>query len=397
MTFNSVIHRYIFRELLAPFLLSIMFFLFIFLMRTMLDITNLVVNYRVSLGTVSRMMLFSIPYFLEFILPMAAMMAVLLTFLKMSGDNEIVALKAGGYSLYKLLPPVLVFCLLGFAATTLITIYGVPWGKNGVRDLLLELKTSSYSALLKERTFNTKFKGMMVYVNKTDPKTNSLIDVFIEDRNNRGMVLTVTAPRGQMISSPDGGSFHLRLFNGFINQVRLADKSAHGIRFDTYDVRLDISKAIVAARNARKDEDEMSFTELRNHIDQATKKDARFNRVLIEIHKKFSLPFACIALGILAVPLGIQSKSVKRSFGIGLGLIFFLMYYMMLSAGWVFGEAGIYPPVIGMWAPNIVMGGLGLFMLVRSANERPLLMAGLASRLKRIWDRGGDPDDVHPS
>lgn len=397
MTFNSVIHRHIFREMLAPFLLSIIFFLFIFLMRTMLDITNLVVNYRVSLGTVTRMMLFSIPYFLEFILPMAAMMAVLLTFLKMSGDNEIIALKAGGYSLYKLLPPVLVFCLLGFAATTLITIYGVPWGKNGIRDLLLELKTSSYSALLKERTFNTKFKGMMVYVNKTDPKTHSLIDVFIEDRNNRGMVLTVTAPRGQMISSPDGGSFHLRLFDGFINQVNLADKSAQGIRFDTYDVRLDISKAIMAARNKRKDEDEMSFAELRDYINQAEKKDARFNQVLIEIHKKFSLPFACIALGILAVPLGIQSKSAKRSFGIGLGLIFFLLYYMMLSAGWVFGEAGIYPPIIGMWAPNIVMGGLGLFMLVRAANERPLLMAGLASRLKRIWAQGGDPGDVHPS
>ena len=45
---------------------------------------------------------------------------------------------------------------------------------------------------------------------------------------------------------------------------------------------------------------------------------------------------------------------------------------MLLSAGWVFGEAGVYPPVIGMWVPNVAMGAVGLYLLVRMANERPL-------------------------
>ena len=55
-----------------------------------------------------------------------------------------------------------------------------------------------------------------------------------------------------------------------------------------------------------------------------------------------------------------------------LGLIFFLFYYLMLSAGWVFGETGSYPPVIGMWVPNLVVGAIGLFLLVRNAKERPV-------------------------
>ncbi|MEJ2659010.1 MAG: LptF/LptG family permease, partial [Desulfobacterales bacterium] len=93
---------------------------------------------------------------------------------------------------------------------------------------------------------------------------------------------------------------------------------------------------------------------------------------LIELHKKFSIPVACLALGILAVPLGIQSESAKRSTGLGMGMVFFLIYYLMLSAGSVFGEAGVYPPAIGMWVPNVVMGGLGLFLLVRAANDRSL-------------------------
>ena len=58
-------------------------------------------------------------------------------------------------------------------------------------------------------------------------------------------------------------------------------------------------------------------------------------------------------------------------------MLFFLFYYLMLSAGWVFGETGSYPPLVGMWAPNLVVGVIGLFLLVRNAKERPVRIAFL--------------------
>ncbi|MFW5637552.1 MAG: LptF/LptG family permease, partial [Thermodesulfobacteriota bacterium] len=70
--------------------------------------------------------------------------------------------------------------------------------------------------------------------------------------------------------------------------------------------------------------------------------------------------------------LGVQSKSARTSFGLGLGLFLFLLYYLMLSAGLVLGEAGVYPPVIGMWAPNIVTGIIGVYLLVRTVKGRPI-------------------------
>jgi len=69
---------------------------------------------------------------------------------------------------------------------------------------------------------------------------------------------------------------------------------------------------------------------------------------------------------------------------LGLGLVLFLLYYLMLSAGWVFGETGVYPPMIGMWLPNVVMGGLGLFLLDRTAKERPVNIRYLPALLKRV-------------
>ena len=102
--------------MMPPFVINLAFFTFIFLMTKILEITNLVVNYRAGLFNVILMLIYSMPFFLVFIIPMSIMMAILLTFLRMSGDNEIVALKSGGMSMYRFLPPVFLFCPLFLTA-----------------------------------------------------------------------------------------------------------------------------------------------------------------------------------------------------------------------------------------------------------------------------------------
>ncbi len=386
MKTNTIINRYLMAEMVPPFVITLTFFTFIFLMTQILEITHLVVNFNVSMLSIGLMLAYTMPFFLTFIIPMSVMMAVLLTFLRMSGDNEITALKAGGVSVYRLLPPVLLFCLLAGLLTGFMTIYGLPKGRLALKKLVYDVAVSNLDIGLKARTFNDSFRGVMLYVNHIDQRTKELRDVFIEDQRSQGVVTTVVAPQGKIFSDPNALAYQLRLFNGTINQVDLEHRSAHAIRFDTYDLNLNLSRTITPDTDGPKDEEEMGLRELRDYLQAATQKDARFYQALMEWHKKFSLPFACLALGVLAVPLGIQSQASRKSFGVGLGLIFFLMYYLMLSTGWVFGEAGVYPPVIGMWLPNVVMGGIGLFLLVRTARERPVIPDGvrrLVTRVKR--------------
>ena len=126
MKLNSIINRYIFKEITGPFLIAVIFFTFVFLMAEMLRITDLIVNYNVGLLTVLQVLLFSMPFFLTYVLPMANMMAILLTFLRLSSDNEIIAMKTGGVSPYRMLPPALLFSLLTFAITLIMSIYWMP-------------------------------------------------------------------------------------------------------------------------------------------------------------------------------------------------------------------------------------------------------------------------------
>lgn len=372
--------------MIPPFVINLLFFNFIFLLTKILDITNMIVNYRISLFHVMLLLIYSMPHFLEFVIPMSVMTTVLLTFFRLSSDNEIVALKAGGISIYKLLPPVLLFCLIGCILTGFMTIYGLPWGSLSFKKLTYEVALSNVNIGMKERTFNDNFEGIMLYMNKIDLKNKALIDIFIEDQRTRNIISTIVAPRGEMYSEPYKLLFHLRLHNGTINQVNIENKTVNSITFDTYDINLDLKKS-VTKKKGQKDEKEMSIAELNKYLKDTINKDAKYYAALIEFHRKFSIPFACFAFGLLGVPLGVQSKSAKRAFGLGFGLFFFLLYYLMLSAGWVFGEAGVYPPLIGMWMPNIVIGGIGLYLFVRTADDRPVMLNDLLYIFKKITSR----------
>ncbi len=368
----NIINRYIFKELLSPFAISLFFLTFVFLMTRIPEITNMVVNYNADLTSVALMLVYTLPRFLEFTLPMSVMIAVLLTFMRMSQENEIVALKGAGVSLYKLLPPVLVFCFSGLLLTMWVTVFGVSWGKLSIKKESIELARSSIDAALRERQFNFELEDVMIYVAHVNMKTKALEDVFIEDRRTKGVVSISIAPSGKLIRLEDEQVYPIRLFNGVINQVDMDEGSVNNIQFGNYDININLDSMNKNKGKISKELDERSLVDLVRFIKSGIKNKAHLSAALMELHEKFSVPFACLSLGILAFPLGIQSNSLRRSSGFGLGISFFLLYYFLLAAGWSAGETGDFPPILGMWLPNVVMGGVGIFFLMRNAKEKPV-------------------------
>lgn len=383
-----ILHRYIFKGLLAPLVVNLLFLTMIFLMTRMLQITKLIVNYNVGFATIGLILLYSIPYFLVFVLPMAVMLAILLTLMRMSGDNEIIALKSGGVSLYRLLPPVAVLALAGFAATMAMTVYGMPYGKLAIARVTYQMLAANADIGLKARTFNNRFDGVTLYVNEVDLHDKRLQDVFIEDRRNPRAASIIVAPEGRFLKDSAGTTVRLRLYDGIINQVAREKRTANTTHFKTYDVNLNMARMANLDRYQRKDEDEMSLAELKAHIRSVRDDPQKHNEALIEWHEKFSIPAACLALGLLAIPLGVELRSRRRTAGLGIGMFVFLLYYVLMTAGRVFGEMGIMHPAVGLWAPNILIAGGGVYMLVRTANEKPTYLIPAVQLIgRRIWQR----------
>lgn len=374
--------------MIPPFLINLGFLSFVFLLAQILEITNLVVNYKVGLTSVFLLVVYSMPEFLKFTIPMSVMMGVLLTFLKMASDKEIIAIKAGGCSIYHLMAPVSLFCVMGFAMTFVMSVYGSGWGKNAYESLVNEVMAQSADAAVKERMFTDDIPGIVFYVNNVDVKKKLLLDVFIEDSRNPKNKSTVVAKRGRRFASPDNPDvFILRLYDGMVMRVDPDDFSVNTIDFDTYDISIPIEKKQPAETKRNKRQDEMTLDELRAYINDTSIKQERRNAAIMELHEKYALPFACLTLGLLAMPMGLKSAFARTSSGLGLGLACFLAYYALMGFGWSGGKSGLLPPVLGMWLPNIIMASFGLFMLLRVAKEKPIGLEFIANYYRSFRDK----------
>lgn len=392
----TTINRYILRELIPSFAISSVFLTSIFLMTRIPEITNMVVNYNTGITSLLLLISYTLPRFMEFTIPMSVMISVLLTFMRMSTDNEIIALKGGGVSIYRLLPPVLLFCLMGSLLTLWVTLFGVPQSKLLFKTTGLAIARSNLNLALSDRQFNSSFKDVMIYVSAMDIKTKTLKDLFIEDRRTKDRVSISVAPEGVLARGAKSGTYILRLHGGSVNQVDLKKKSVNNVAFDTYDINLDFDDLPVKSASASVEIDEMSLTALLAVIKKSSDDNDKIvlNNARMSLHEKFSLPVACLALGLLAMALGLQSASNRKSQGFGLALFCFILYYLLLAAGWSAGESGVYPPALGMWLPNVVLGGGGVYLLVKIANERPMALPAVLSEVviaikKRLTPPGG--------
>ncbi len=357
-------------------------------MAKILDITDLIVNYDVGISEVLAMVAYMVPAFLEYVIPISVMITVLLTFLRLASDGEIIAIESSGMSLFGLLPPVILFCVIGSIFAGLVSAYGVPWSKSSIRKTMAELNTQSLLKIsLKERTFIDSIKGITIFISSINKNDGELHDVFIKDYRNKNMTSTTIAPRGILFSEKKTSTSFIRLLNGSINQVDLKNRMANTISFDTYDLHLNRKIPTSGKKKNRKRRVEMSLSELWQHIKTATQKDSEYYNFLTEFNLKFSLPSSCLIFGILALPLGAMFSKVKKSYGLSSGLFFVLIYYVLLSVGRIFGESGAFSPAIGVWAPNIILFFVAFFLLKRVSNNRPIIHSQWGLEIMRFFRR----------
>lgn len=93
------------------------------------------------------------------------------------------------------------------------------------------------------------------------------------------------------------------------------------------------------------------------------------NRFLVEIHKKFSIPAACIVFVLVGAPLGIMARSGGIGTGVAYSLAFFILYWAGLIGGESLADRGVVRPVLAMWGPNILLGLLGVWLVSRMGRD----------------------------
>jgi lipopolysaccharide export system permease protein len=196
----------------------------------------------------------------------------------------------------------------------------------------------------------------------------------------------VFAIEGLMISDSEAQTVTLRLLNGTVYTSSDDGKGDYHTDFETYDVNLDLRESMSGMRAKEEDDPkDMTLPELREAVARKQADGKSYAGELVEFHRKFAIPFACVVFGLVGVPLGIgQARAVKsRGFAVSLCVIF--VYYILLSTGQGLAEEGSIPAWVGLWLPNFIFGLLGIFLVRRAGRERDLFgtwLSDLAAQLR---------------
>ena len=385
---GKIVHRYIFRELLIPFLFGLSVFTFVLLIARLLRLIELVVNRGVPATNILRIFAYIMPAFLEVTVPMAMLLAIIVAFGRLSADSELVAFRSSGLSLYQLITPVVIFVTLAGLLTAGLTLWARPWGNRSLRSALFEIAKTRASAGIRQQVFNDEFPGLVIYTEEIDPTSDTLRHVLISDDRDERQRNRIFAREGVMVSDTATETVSLRLRDGFIHTTD-ARGTEYQTEFQTYDVNLDLRRALAGDHERERDPKEMPLADLRNAIAAKQTAGAPAGLESAEYQRRFSLPFACLVFGLVAVPLGIQPARGVRARGFAISIVLIFFYYILLSGGQAMAEQRLVPAVVGLWLPNVVFVVFGTYLFRQAARERGVVplelldgwIAGLRARL----------------
>jgi len=375
----KLLQRRLFAEHMKTFVLSASVLLLFILLGRALQLRDMLMGLELSVFDTLKLFGYLSPFFLLIICPIACMLAVFLTFLRMSTDRELVALKAGGVSLYQMLPAPLIFSVLCSGLGFLISVHLQAWGMSSFRAEVLSIASSSARIVVQPGVFNKDIPNMVMFARKVDPLSGTMADVMVEDRRSKNNRMTMLAPEGNLDADYESGEIVFLMKNG--RSYTEKDEAMTVMGFKEYAVRLSIDSLFKGVDMGKVKPKEYSWERLYDYENQKklSKTDPRMARKIeVERHKRFVFPLACIVLCVFVIPIATSFQGLKQQTGVLMALLLFLTYYSFLMLGISLGESGDLTPTIGLWVPNALFLGLGLYGMRLADQER-------MPRITELW------------
>jgi lipopolysaccharide export system permease protein len=444
-----ILWRHILRVHIGPFIFSVVLMMCIFLLQFLMKFLDHLTGKGLSAAVIAELITLNLAWMLVLAVPMGVLVATLMAFGGLASTNQITAMRANGISLYRMIAPVIaasiIVCILLISFNNDV----LPNANHRTKLLMNDISHKKPTLTLVPGMFIQLLQGHSILVRKTFEHSNDLEGVTILDNSKTMVTATITAHRGTISFSTDHRKLIMDLSDGEIHQENNQFKSQYRvIRFQKHRIVMD-AEGFNFQRSLETDitrgDREMSVQMMSHNVDsirtlqlnierhlseltgkrqedildvkktmepsqissaplkgikddpsqQATVRSDLFliniyeravRSYLVEIHKKFSIPFACIVFVFIGAPLGIMSRRGTFGMGASLSLGFFVFYWACLKGGENLADRGFFDPWVGMWIANIILGIIGIYLTVRTARENPAIdWSYLARFIPKSW------------
>jgi len=388
----KIIDRYVIRQMLPPILLGLLVFTFVLIIPQIKEHAESFIAKGVSPGLVLTAMLLLVPQALALTIPMSLLLGLLIAFTRLSADREFVAMQACGMSLARLLRPVGVISLLCAGATFYVWAIVVPDSNQRFREIAFNVVAQRAEYKIRSRVFFDDFPNLVLWVRDVPTSGGGWNGVFISDARNPSAPAVYMARRGRVSIDRDRKRIELVLESG-TRHTSKPDGEYEVSQFDRFWVTLDPASVFPNAVPERGN-NELTIAELRARVAEKERRGESPHQELITIHRKWSIPVACLVFGLLGIALGATNRRDGALGSFVLGLVVIFAYYIPMYLGPSLAKGRLVAPWFAAWLPNIVMGiaGVALFAWRDKAADRPLqlplpawLRVRLSGSARRSW------------
>ncbi len=366
--FSSILDRYVLSSYLRFLLVTGLSIYVIFLVVDFREMIDDVINGRIPGSVVLSFFKYRSPWVINQTLPVACLIATLLSFGVLSRFNEITAMKAGGLSLYRI-------CLPVVGATLFLSIfafgvqgYVMPFSNqraSQIRDQIRGRPGRSYSQ--PQRRWIQGEDGVF-YSFKTYQRTTPGFLPGSADGTFQGFSVLRLDPGSYAVKQRfyarealwrEGGWI---LRNGWQRSFTPEGVIGSFEAFKEKQVSLPLNPA--RFMGDVRTPDQMNFNQLKAFIKDLQKRGYSVQELLVELHEKIALPFVSMVMVILGLPFAFRSGKKGSLYGIGLGIGLVVVYYFVFAVLSALGQIGLFPPFLAAWAPNILFAGIGTYMML---------------------------------
>jgi len=400
-----IITRYIIKEHIGPFIFGLSLILFIFTLNLVIQMLNKVTGKGIPVEVIIELFALNLAWIVALAVPMAVLVASLSGFGRLSGDGEITALRSSGVSPLRMMRgPLIVATLLaitiGYFNNNIL-----PEMNHRAKLLMIDISRKKPTLNIEPGIYAFIVPRMVLLASGVNTDDGTLQNVTIYDERTQGKRSIISALNGQLKYIAQEEMIRLTLKQGEIH--RPTDSESNGWEWTRYDSAVFRISApdmmLKRQKEGWRGDREMTVVQMRAEVarlrleiaerrtDDASFNNKRIAQYLVEIHKKFSIPTACIVFILFGAPLGMMAHKGGIGSSAAISLLFFTIYWALLYGGETMADRGWASPAVAMWTPNLFFALLGIYLIGLAGRRTTLPLVGwfseLFARIKH-WRKG---------
>ncbi len=363
-----LVDRYLVREMLFPFVLAVAGFVLFIILNLIPQLSDFMLDRNISVRVLFQMLVYRLPELLVYGLPVGVLFAIFWALGRLSHDRELIALQAAGYSLRRLMFPVV---LMGVMTTLVAFAVGelwMPWANHRYYDLLREIFFMRSVPQIRESTVIKLSETAYAYIERYDPTTKKLVNVLIFDKGGGEYLAELNARFPKIIVAAEGiwDGEYWRLHNGKLHKLRDDGQFEYSATFERLSIRAGpyLQRVLLEQRTPH----EMGIAELSRQIRLLQEHGLGAESLIVELHSKIAVPFSALIFALFGAPLSLifaQGGAPRgRAAGVIISVLLVGCYQGLLLWLTTLGKRDVISPVLAPWLPNILFLVIGVVLLI---------------------------------